>query len=467
VEKVEKPVSVGKKKKFYSGLLFQVSVGLVLGIAIGFFSNPNFSIAGYYVDPKWVEEYLKPLGIGFIKMIRMLIAPIIFGTVVVGIAKMGDMKKVGRVGVKAIIYFEVVTTFALFIGLLVVNLYQPGAGVNADASKLDIGQIAKFTAGAKKLGTVDFLMNIIPTTVIQAFAEGEILQVLFFSCLFGAALAAMGDKGKPVVHIIDEFTHGFFKCIHYIMRLAPIGAGGAIAFAVSKFGSGTLAALGKLLIGVWGTAFLFVVIVLGIICKIAGFSLWKLWKYIKEEFFIVLGTSSSETVLPRLIAKLENLGIQKSVVGLVIPTGYSFNLDGTSIYLTMASIFIAQAFNIDLSIWQQLTILLVLMLTSKGAAAVAGGGFICLAATLASTQVLPVSGLVLLLGIDWFMATCRALTNMVGNAVATVVVAKWEKSIDNDRMMRVLNNEDIAALEPEEAMIERDEKEWGPNNKIC
>ncbi|HMK61754.1 MAG TPA: dicarboxylate/amino acid:cation symporter [Dissulfurispiraceae bacterium] len=453
--------SGAKKKKIYSNLLFQVLVGLATGILIGFFSNRNFSVGGYYIDPKWIEEYMKPLGIGFIKLIRMFIAPIIFGTVVVGIAKMGDMKKVGRVGIKALVYFEVVTTFALLIGLLIVNFYQPGAGVNADPTKLDIGQIAKFTAGAKKLSTVDFLMNIIPTTVIQSFAEGEILQVLFFSCLFGAALAAMGERGKPVVHIIDEFTHGFFKCIHYIMRLAPFGAGGAIAFAVSKFGSGTLAALGKLLIGVWGTAFLFVVIVLGTICKLAGFSLWKLFKYIKEEFFIVWGTSSSETVLPRLIAKLENLGIQKSVVGLVIPTGYSFNLDGTSIYLTMATVFIAQAFNIDLSIGQQLTILLVLMLTSKGAAAVAGGGFICLAATLASTQVLPVSGLVLLLGVDWFMSNCRALTNMIGNAAATVVVAKWEKSIDNDRMMRVLNNEtNLEAIEPEEVMIEREEKEW-------
>ncbi len=438
------------KQKFYNNLLFQVSVGMAIGITIGF-----------TCDPKWIDMYLKPLGIGFIKLIRMLIAPIIFGTVVVGIAKMGDMKKVGRVGIKALLYFEVVTTFALLIGLVVVNLYHPGAGVNADPSKLDIGQIAKFTAGAKKLSTVDFFMNIIPTTVIQAFAEGEILQVLLFSCLFGAALSAMGERGKPVVHIIDEFTHGFFKCIHYIMRLAPIGAGGAIAFAVSKFGGGTLAALGQLLIGVWGTAFLFVVFILGSICKLAGFSLWKLFKYIKEEFFIVMGTSSSETVLPRLIVKLENLGVQKSVVGLVIPTGYSFNLDGTSIYLTMATVFIAQAFNIDLSIGQQITILFVLMLTSKGAAAVAGGGFICLAATLSSLQVLPVSGLVLLLGVDWFMATCRALTNMIGNSVACVVVGKWENAVDLTRMHRVLNNElDLEAADPEEVLIEREEKEW-------
>jgi len=428
-----------KKKRFYSSLLFQVAVGIAAGIAIGFFG-----------DPKFVEAYLKPLGIGFIKLIRSMIGPIIFGTVVVGIAKMGDMKKVGRVGLKAIIYFEVVTTIALVIGLVVVNLYQPGAGVNADPTKLDIGQISKFTAGAKSLSTVDFFMNIIPSTVVEAFTKGEILQILLIAILFGAGLNAMGQRGKEVVHLIDEITHGFFKCIHYIMKLAPLGAGGAIAFAVSKFGGGTLTAMLKLLLGVWGTAFLFVVVVLGLICKLAGFSLWKLFLYIKEEFFIVMGTSSSETVLPRLISKLENCGIQKSVVGLVIPTGYSFNLDGTSIYLTMAAVFIAQAFNVNLTLGQEITIIAVLMLTSKGAAAVAGGGFICLAATIGSLDVLPVSGLVLLLGVDWFMATCRALTNMIGNSVAAVVVARWENAIDMTRFKAVLNREvGVDADEPE------------------
>jgi len=415
-----------KKKSFYSSLLFKVTVGIVIGVLLGLFW------------PKFATE-LRPLGIGFIKMIRCLIAPIIFGTVVVGIAKMGDMKKVGKVGIIALIYFEVVTTIALIIGLIVVNFVQPGVGINADPKALDVGQIAKFTAGAKALNTTDFFMNVIPTTVVDSFATGEILQVLFFSVLFGVALAAMGEKGKQVVHIVDEFTHGFFKCIYYIMQLAPLGAGGAIAFAVAKFGSGTLTGLVYLLGCVWATAAVFVVVVLGSICWMAGFNFFKLFKYILEEFLIVCGTSSSETVLPRLISKMENLGVQPAVVGLVIPTGYSFNLDGTSIYLTMAAVFIAQAFNVDLTLGQQLQILLVLLLTSKGAAAVAGGGFICLAATLSSLQTLPVSGLVLLLGVDWFMATCRALTNMVGNSVACVVVGQWVKSVDKQRMYSILD----------------------------
>jgi aerobic C4-dicarboxylate transport protein len=446
---------VEKKKGFTSTLLFKVTMGIILGIVIGLMANPKFAVGGYYIDPKWIDTYLRPLGIGFIKMIRCLIAPIIFGTVVVGIAKMGDMKKVGKVGLYAIIYFELVTTVALLIGLVVVNVVQPGVGINADPASLDVGQIAKFTAGAKKMSTVDFFMNIIPVTVVQAFAEGEILQVLFFSCLFGTALAAMGDKGKPVVHIIDEFTHGFFKCIYYIMQLAPIGAGGAIAFAVAKFGSGTLAGLAYLLACVWGTAIFFVITVMGSICWIAGFNFFKLFKYISEEFLIVCGTSSSETVLPRLITKLEALGVEPAVVGLVIPTGYSFNLDGTSIYLTMAAVFIAQAFNIQLTLAEQGQILLILLLTSKGAAAVAGGGFICLAATLSSLQTLPVSGLVLLLGVDWFMATCRALTNMVGNAVATVVVGQWVKSVDRERMYGVLDGR-IKVENPEAAVLATD-----------
>ena len=438
-----------KKKKFYSSLLFQVSVGIIVGVTLGFV-NPD------------IAKQLKPLGIGFIKMIKMMIGPIIFGTIVVGIAKMGDMKKVGRVGVKALVYFELVTTIALILGLIVVNIVQPGAGLNADPAKMDMKGISAFTTGAKSLSTVDFLMNIIPSSVVDAFAKGEILQILFFSCLFGAALSAMGDKGKAVVHIIDEFTHGMFKGIGYIMRLAPLGAGGAMAFAIGSFGSATLSTLGMLLASVYGTAILFVVFVLGTIAKIAGFSLWKLFKYIKEEFFIVMGTSSSETVLPRIMAKLENAGIQKSVVGLVIPTGYTFNLDGTSIYLTMAAVFIAQAFNINLPISDQITMLLIMLLTSKGAAAVAGGGFICLAATLSAINTgVPVVGLALLLGVDWFMATCRALTNLMGNCVAGVVVARWEDSIDMARFHKVLNNETVVEAEsPEQELIEREEKGW-------
>ena len=438
-----------KKKRFYSSLLFQVSVGIIIGVTLGFV-NPD------------IAKQLKPLGIGFIKMIKMMIGPIIFGTIVVGIAKMGDMKKVGRVGVKALVYFELVTTIALILGLIVVNIVQPGAGLNADPAKMDMKGISAFTTGAKSLSTVDFLMNIIPSSVVDAFAKGEILQILFFSCLFGAALSAMGDKGKAVVHIIDEFTHGMFKGIGYIMRLAPLGAGGAMAFAIGSFGSATLSTLGMLLASVYGTAIFFVIFVLGTIAKIAGFSLWKLFKYIKEEFFIVMGTSSSETVLPRIMAKLENAGIQKSVVGLVIPTGYTFNLDGTSIYLTMAAVFIAQAFNINLPISDQITMLLIMLLTSKGAAAVAGGGFICLAATLSAINTgVPVVGLALLLGVDWFMATCRALTNLMGNCVAGVVVARWEDSIDMARFHKVLNNETVVEAEsPEQELIEREEKGW-------
>ena len=438
-----------KKKRFYSSLLFQVSVGIIVGVTLGFV-NPD------------IAKQLKPLGIGFIKMIKMMIGPIIFGTIVVGIAKMGDMKKVGRVGVKALVYFELVTTIALILGLIVVNIVQPGAGLNADPAKMDMKGISAFTTGAKSLSTVDFLMNIIPSSVVDAFAKGEILQILFFSCLFGAALSAMGDKGKAVVHIIDEFTHGMFKGIGYIMRLAPLGAGGAMAFAIGSFGSATLSTLGMLLASVYGTAIFFVIFILGTIAKIAGFSLWKLFKYIKEEFFIVMGTSSSETVLPRIMAKLENAGIQKSVVGLVIPTGYTFNLDGTSIYLTMAAVFIAQAFNINLPISDQITMLLIMLLTSKGAAAVAGGGFICLAATLSAINTgVPVVGLALLLGVDWFMATCRALTNLMGNCVAGVVVARWEDSIDMARFHKVLNNETVVEAEsPEQELIEREEKGW-------
>jgi aerobic C4-dicarboxylate transport protein len=427
------------KKSFFNSLLFRVSIGIAIGVALGIF-YPDFA------------QSLRPVGIAFIKLIRFLIAPIIFGTIVVGIAKMGDMTKVGRVGIKALIYFEVVTTFAMVIGLCVVNWLKPGAGINADPSSLDVGQIAKYTEGAKHLSTTDFFMNIIPDTVVDAFARGEILQVLFFAVLFGIAMASLGERGSKLVHLIDDVTHGLFRCIHYIMQLAPIGAGAAIAFAVAKFGSSTLAGLGQLLLGVWITAFLFIAVVLGTICKLAGFSLWKLLKYISEEIFIVLGTSTSETVLPRLITKMEKLGIEPAAVGLVIPTGYSFNLDGTSIYLTMAAVFISQAFNIDLPLEQQLTILLVLLLTSKGAAAVAGGGFICLAATLASTKSLPISGLVLLLGVDWFMSTCRSTTNMIGNAVACVVVAKWEKLIDSKHMLAILDGEEVSAL-PDESEL--------------
>ena len=429
-----------QKKPFYKSLAFQVFIGICIGVALGF------------LYPSFAKE-LKPFGVGFIKLIKAMIAPIIFGTVVTGIAKMGDMKKVGRVGLKAIIYFEVLTTFALVIGLVMVHVVQPGVGLNADPASLDIKGLSAFTTGAQHLSTVDFLMNIIPMSVVDAFAKGEILQVLLFSCLFGAALAHLGKRGENVLHFIDDFTKGMFVVIGYIMKLAPLGAGGAMAFAIASFGGHTLTALLYLLASVYGTAILFVVVVLGIVAKLAGFSLWKFFLYIKEEFFIVMGTSSSETVLPRLMVKLENAGCAPAVVGLVVPTGYTFNLDGTSIYLTMAAIFIAQATNTPLTWGQEATILGVLLLTSKGAAAVAGGGFICLAATMSTIPTLPIAGLALLLGVDWFMATCRALTNMIGNGVACIVVAKWENAINLKQLHCVLNGETWQeAQEPEEIM---------------
>lgn len=422
-----------KKKRIYHSLYFRVLVAIVIGIALGYF-YPNFA------------AQMKPLGDGFIKLIKMMIAPIIFTTVVVGIASMGDMKKVGRVGVKALIYFEVLSTIALVIGLIVVKLYQPGAGINANVASLDTKAIANYTSAAQSLNTVDFLLNIIPSNVVDAFAKGEILQVLLFSVLFGLALSAMGERGKVVVKFLDDFSHALFGVIGMIMKLAPIGAFGAMAFTIGKYGIHTLVSLGKLMAGVYTTSALFVFIVLGLVCRFNGFSIWQFLKYIKEEIFIVLGTSSSESVLPRMMTKMEDLGASKSVVGMVIPTGYSFNLDGTSIYLTMAAIFIAQATNVNLSIGQELTILAVLMLTSKGAAAVTGGGFITLAATLGSMGgVLPVAGLTLLLGVDRFMSEARAITNLIGNGVATVVVARWENEFDEERAHKILSSGESVA----------------------
>jgi len=430
-------------KPLYKRLYFQVLAGIAVGVLLGAYA-PETGAA------------MKPLGDGFIKLIKMMIAPIIFATVVVGIAKMGDMKEVGRVGVKALLYFEVVTTFALIIGLVVVNVLQPGAGMNVDPAALDGKAIAAYADKAKNQSTTDFLMNVIPNTVVDAFAKGEILQVLLFAVLFGLALAKLGEKSKPLVKILDEFSHGLFGVIGMVMHLAPIGAFGAMAFTIGKYGLGSLKQLSFLMANVYITCALFVFVVLGLIAKLAGFSLWKFLAYIKEEILIVLGTSSSESALPRMMSKLENLGCRKPVVGMVVPTGYSFNLDGTSIYLTMAAIFIAQAMNVDLTLGEQLTILGVLLLTSKGAAAVTGGGFITLAATLGVLGgKLPVEGLALLLGVDRFMSEARAITNLIGNGVATVVVSKWENALDTDRMQRVLNGETVAdADEPEEVLDE-------------
>ena len=429
-------------RPLYKSLYAQVIVAIIIGVILGHFW-PQTGAA------------MKPLGDGFIRLIRMIIAPIIFGTVVVGIAKMGDMRSVGRIGVKALVYFEAVSTLALLIGLVVINVYEPGVGIDADPSTLDANAVAAYASSAQHLGSVDFLLNIIPSAVVDAFAKGEILQVLFFSVLFGLALLYSGERGRGLVGMIDEFTLVLFGLVGMIMRVAPIGAFGAMAFTIGQYGIGTLFSLGKLIAGFYVTCLVFVLVVLGALAAWAGFSLFKFLKYIKEEILVVLGTSSSESVLPRMLAKLEHLGCSKSVVGLVIPTGYSFNLDGTSIYMTMAAIFIAQATNTPLTLGQQMWILAVLLLTSKGAAAVTGGGFVTLAATLSAIPTLPVAGLALIIGIDRFMSEARAITNLIGNGVGTVVIAKWDGALDSRRMTGILNGEttDLQSDEPERVLI--------------
>ena len=427
-------------KRIYQHLYVQVLTAIAIGIALGYY-YPTAGVA------------MKPFGDGFIKLIKMIITPVIFCTVVTGIAGMDDMKKVGRVGAKALLYFEVVSSLALAIGLTVVTLLHPGTGFNADVSKIDTKALTAITTQAKSSNTVDFLMNIIPSSVVDAFAKGDILQVLLFALMFGFALSAMGEKGKPVYRFIDKTAHAFFGVVGIIMKAAPIGAFGAMAFTIGKFGVGSLSKLGAFMGCFYLTCLLFIFVVLGTIAKLCGFNIFKFISYIKEELLIVLGTSSSESALPRMMVKLENLGCTKSVVGLVIPTGYSFNLDGTSIYLTMAAVFVAQATNTPLTIGQTVTILAVLMLTSKGAAGVTGSGFVTLAATFTAIPTIPVAGLALILGIDRFMSEARALTNLVGNGVATVVVSRWENELDVAKMNRVLNNEsEVEAEEPELAM---------------
>jgi aerobic C4-dicarboxylate transport protein len=413
-------------KKFYQHLYAQVLTAITFGILLGYFYPETAST-------------MKPLGDGFIKLIKMIIAPIIFCTVVTGIAGMKDMDKVGRVGVKALLYFEVVSTLALIIGLIVVHVIQPGVGMNVDASTLDTKSLSVYTNTTTTHGTVDFLLNIIPASVVDAFAKGDILQVLLFSVLFGFSLAAMKETGAEVVLFISKFSHVLFGIVETIMKLAPIGAFGAMAFTIGKYGIDSLAPLAKLMGSFYLTCLLFIFIVLGLIARFTGFSILKFIIYIKDELLIVLGTSSSESVLPRMMTKLEKLGCSKSVVGLVIPTGYSFNLDGTSIYLAMAAIFVAQATNTPLTMMQELTILGVLLLTSKGAAGVTGSGFITLAATLSTIPTIPVAGLALILGIDRFMSEARALTNIIGNGVATVVAAKWENELDEQKLHAMLN----------------------------
>ena len=421
-------------------LFAQVILAVILGVLMGQF----FPAVG---------SAMKPLGDGFIRLVKMLIAPIIFLTVVTGIAKMGDLKKVGRVGVKGLVYFEVLTTAALAIGLLVGNLYKPGLGMNVNIASLDIKAISAFTT-APHLKTVDFIMNIIPRDVADAFAKGDILQVLFFSILFGIALTYLKEKGEPVLNLLNSTSKVFFRVMDLVMKVAPIGAFGAMAYTVGTFGIHTLLSLGKLMACFYVTSLLFVLIILGGVMRFAGLRLFKFLRYIKEELLIVLGTSSSETVLPAMMEKMEGMGCSKSVVGLVIPMGYSFNLDGTSIYLTMAIIFIAQATNTHVTFIQQLEILAVLLLTSKGAAAVSGGGFITLAATLAAVGNIPVAGLALLLGVDRFMSQARALVNLVGNGVASVVISKSEGELDFEKAKDILDNGPVHArpgylVEPE------------------
>jgi len=415
-------------KPWYKVLYVQVLIAIVLGVIVG----------ALWPDVA-TNDWIKALGDGFIKLIKMVIAPIIFCTVVSGIAHIQDAKKVGRIGVKALVYFEVVSTFALIIGLLVGNLVRPGAGFGSAAASAQAVETYAKQAQAQK--TVDFFLHIIPDTVVGAFATGEILQVLLFSILFGFSLMGLGERGRSLRAFIDDAAHGVFGVIAIIMRAAPIGAFGAMAYTIGKFGTGTILNLIGLIATFYFTAILFVVVVLGIIARIVGFSIFKFLAYIKDELLIVLGTSSSESALPSLMEKLERLGCSKSVVGLVVPTGYSFNLDGTNIYMTLATLFIAQALGFDLTLKHQITILLVAMLTSKGASGITGAGFITPAATLAVVDARLVPGMAVVLGIDKFMSECRALTNLCGNGVACVVVSWWEGELDRERLLANLDKQ--------------------------
>jgi aerobic C4-dicarboxylate transport protein len=415
-------------------LYLQVLAAVVIGAALGHF----------YPD---LAKQMKPLGDGFVKLVRMLIAPIIFLTVVVGIGKLSDSASVGRIGVKAILYFEVLTTFAMMIGLTVGHFVAPGAGVNADPSKLDPKAVQSFI-NAPHLTIQDFLLNVIPDTVVGAFAKGDILPVLFFAVLFGIGCAQLGERGKTLVHVLDDASHAFFRVVGLIMKVAPIGAFGAMAFVIGQYGIKTLFSLAWLMGAFYLTCFLFVFIVLGLVMSVTGLSLIKLMRYLSDEFFIVLGTSSSEAALPTLMEKLERMGCGKSLVGLVVPLGYAFNLDGTSIYFTMAIAFISQALNIPLSLEEWGFILLILLLTSKGAAAITGGGFITLAATLATLNgKIPVAGIVLVFAIDRFMSEARAITNLFGNSVATIFISWWEGTLDIERARAVLNGEEVEDLD--------------------
>jgi len=423
--------------KFLKSLFGQVLLALLLGVALGF-AVPEFAIK------------LKPLGDAFIKLIKMIIPVLVFCVVVHGIAGAGDLKRVGRVGVKALIYFEVVTTIALALGLALAFWFQPGVGMNVDPNALDAKAMSAYVDNANKLtggGTVEFLMKLIPTTVVAAFATGDVLQVLLFAVLFGVALAMLGDRGAPVANFIDTLSHVLFKIMGIIIKLAPLGVLGAIAFTVGKYGLGSLKQLGMLVVLFYGAVIVFVFGILGLIMRMAGFSIFKLLRYLREELAVVFATTSSDSVLPQIMAKLRGMGIKDSTVGLVIPTGYSFNLDAFSIYITLAAVFIAQATNTPISMTDLMTILAISLVTSKGAHGVPGSAIVVLAATLQAIPAIPAIGLVLVLSVDWFMGIARALGNLIGNCVATVVVAAWEGDIDREKAHAVLDGRERPVLD--------------------
>lgn len=414
------PIQTTPRLPWYRQLYVQVLIAIALGVTIGHF----FPDAGVQ---------LKPLGEAFIKLVKMIIAPVIFLTIVTGIAGMKELGAIGRVAAKAFGYFLTFSTLALIVGLIVANVVQPGAGLNIDPATLDANQVADYASKAHESSLTGFLINIIPATMVSAVADGNILQVLFVAILFGIALTLIGDKAAPLMTVLESASHAVFKLVSILMKAAPIGAFGAMAFTIGEFGVGTLANLAGLVATFYLTSLLFVLVVLGGVCWAVGFNILHLIRYLKAELLLVLGTSSSEAALPSLIEKMERAGCRKSVVGLVVPTGYSFNLDGTNIYMTLAALFIAQACNVDISLEQQILLLLVAMISSKGAAGVTGAGFITLAATLSIVPTVPVAGMTLILGVDRFMSECRSLTNFIGNAVATVVVSAWEKGLDRER----------------------------------
>jgi Na+/H+-dicarboxylate symporter len=427
-------------RKLFSTLYFQVLLGIVIGGLVGYFF-PH------------VGTSLKPLGDGFIKLIKMLLGPIVFLTVVLGIARMGDVKRVGRVGLKAVIYFEIVSSLALIIGLAVGAGFQPGSTMHVNPATLDLKAVQSYASAARQQhGMTDFLLNIIPASAVDAFARGDMLQIILFSVLFGIALSRLGARVPSLLRMLDDVLQGMFGIVRIVMRAAPLGAGGAIAFTIGSYGIATMASYGKLIACLYLTTALFVFVVLGTISALCRISFWKYLRYIKEEILVTFGTASTEAVLPKMLAKLEHLGCERTVVGMVLPAGYTFNADGTSIYLTMATLFVAQATGIHLSLMDTLVILAVALFTSKGIAGVAGGGFVALAATLSSMNKIPVAALVLLLGIDRFLNEARAVANLIGNGIATIAVAKWEGQFDQRKAEAVLNQR----LEPEEALEEKE-----------